>query len=152
MKTYALIDSGYVTQVADDPNDMTVEDWSAQFPASFVWIDVTDVDPRPIVGWAAAQVDGTWAFGPYIPPPPPPPTADQLRSARNSLLNLADFAINTVADASQDVASLRTWRQQLRDVPQQSGFPASYHFPAVPAGITLPESQQLAIQAVMSAV
>lgn len=73
-------------------------------------------------------------------------------AARNSLLALADCAINTVEDASGDVISLRQWRKALRDVPQQTGFPGNRVFPASQEGAAVPESQLLTIHAFLTTI
>lgn len=59
--------------------------------------------------------------------------AAEVRDTRDKLIVQADALINKAIDAGQDVAALRAYRQALRDVPQQAGFPLAIDWPAVPA-------------------
>ena len=75
-------------------------------------------------------------FGPiaaYIPPAPP--TTEQLayliRSERNRLLSESDWT--QLVDVPKSIKD--TWavyRQALRDVPQQAGFPDVVDWPSIP--------------------
>ena len=57
--------------------------------------------------------------------------AASVRADRNARLTASDFT--QVADYSkQDQQQWRQYRQQLRDVPQQAGFPRSVVWPTVP--------------------
>jgi hypothetical protein len=67
--------------------------------------------------------------------PPPPPTTEQLaaaaRAERNALLAVTDWT--QAADVPQ--ATKDKWapyRQALRDVPEQSGFPTGIQWPVKP--------------------
>lgn len=66
----------------------------------------------------------------------PAPTAEQkavaIRAERNARIAEADIAINKAEDAGQDTAALRAYRQALRDVPQQPGFPEAILWPELP--------------------
>lgn len=66
-----------------------------------------------------------------------PPAVDQdliaqneVRSERNILLAQSDWT--QVADAPVDQAAWAAYRQALRDVPQQSGFPNNVIWPTKP--------------------
>jgi hypothetical protein len=66
-----------------------------------------------------------------------PPAVDQdliaeneVRSKRNILLSQSDWT--QVADAPVDQPAWATYRQALRDVPQQAGFPHEVDWPAKP--------------------
>ena len=65
---------------------------------------------------------------------PKPPTETEIlaaaRSKRNSLLAASDWT--QVADAPVDQAAWATYRQALRDIPTQAGFPKTIDWPAVP--------------------
>jgi hypothetical protein len=68
--------------------------------------------------------------------PPPPPTTEELaaaaRAERNALLAATDWTqAADVPQATKD--KWASYRQALRDVPAQSGFPASIVWPAKPA-------------------
>jgi hypothetical protein len=56
--------------------------------------------------------------------------AAQVRSERNALLAASDWT--QVADAPVDKAAWATYRQALRDVTQQSGFPWTIDWPTQP--------------------
>ena len=54
----------------------------------------------------------------------------QARNKRNTLLTASDWT--QVADAPVDQAAWATYRQALRDVPSQAGFPETIDWPTVP--------------------
>ena len=56
-----------------------------------------------------------------------------VRAERDGLLAQADIIINKAEDAGKDTTAMRQYRQALRDVPEQSGFPDSIVWPEVPA-------------------
>ena len=82
------------------------------------------------IGWIDNR-DGT-----YSAPVKPAPTAEEVaaeaRVKRDRLLRDADYLINTLEDAAGDTTALRAYRQALRDVPSQVGFPDSITWPVVP--------------------
>ena len=60
-------------------------------------------------------------------------TAFNVRAARDKLLDKSDYVILPDAPYSDDTkASYRTFRQQLRDLPSQAGFPNNVTWPAKP--------------------
>lgn len=66
---------------------------------------------------------------------PPGPTedemAEQVRSRRDKLLDESDWT--QMPDAPVDKEVWSAYRQALRDIPQQSGFPFDVEWPEVPA-------------------
>jgi len=56
--------------------------------------------------------------------------AEFIRSERDDLLKQSDWT--QVADAPVDAQAWADYRQALRDVPQQSGFPADIDWPTKP--------------------
>lgn len=54
----------------------------------------------------------------------------QARSERDQLLSASDWT--QVADAPVDQAAWAAYRQSLRDVPQQAGFPSNVTWPSKP--------------------
>lgn len=56
--------------------------------------------------------------------------ADDIRQDRNALLAASDWAM--APDATTDKDAWATYRQALRDVPQQPGFPNSVVWPVKP--------------------
>jgi hypothetical protein len=59
-----------------------------------------------------------------------PPTEEEVRSMRNDKLSQSDWT--QVEDAPVDQAAWATYRQALRDVPQQTGFPSNITWPEKP--------------------
>lgn len=59
-----------------------------------------------------------------------PLTEKDIRNIRDGLLSISDWT--QVADAPVDQAAWAEYRQKLRDVPQQAGFPAEVDWPAKP--------------------
>ena len=55
---------------------------------------------------------------------------EAVRKIRDDLLSKSDWT--QVADAPVDQAAWAEYRQKLRDVPQQAGFPAEVDWPAKP--------------------
>ena len=59
--------------------------------------------------------------------------AAEIRAERNRLLDKADIAVNLAADNgdSEAESKARIWRQALRDIPEQSGFPYEVVWPTI---------------------
>lgn len=62
--------------------------------------------------------------------PEGPSMADQVRFSRNALLSATDWT--QVADAPVDQAAWATYRQALRDITSQAGFPHEVVWPVKP--------------------
>lgn len=60
--------------------------------------------------------------------------ADRVRTKRNAILRRCDFY--GLSDVSEDAAVLQ-YRQDLRDITSQAGFPTSVTWPTPPAGLEL---------------
>lgn len=58
------------------------------------------------------------------------PTADEIRAQRNALLSACDWT--QLADAPVDDLAWAVYRQALRDIPDQPGFPANVVWPVAP--------------------
>jgi len=56
--------------------------------------------------------------------------ARQARTKRNSLLKASDWTM--VSDAPTDKTAWGVYRQALRDIPQQTGFPQNIDWPELP--------------------
>lgn len=61
----------------------------------------------------------------------PPPSAEVIRARRDKLLAASDWT--QLPDAPVDAEAWAGYRQELRDLPQQEGFPANCVMPAPPA-------------------
>ena len=57
-------------------------------------------------------------------------TKEQIRHYRNQLLATSDWT--QIADAPVDQSAWATYRQALRDVPEQEGFPENVIWPTPP--------------------
>ena len=62
-----------------------------------------------------------------------PETADEIRARRDRLLAATDWAVlpDSPLDA-QSLEAVKTYRQALRDVPQQEHFPSAITWPRMP--------------------
>jgi hypothetical protein len=111
------------------------------------WIDCEIEHPR--YGWIpftcdpedeGAQFDTRALFdamkdeaAPYVPLPPPSDddVASQVRAERNRLLTASDWTqLPDVPEATR--AAWTAYRQTLRDIPQQDGFPRDVAWPVKP--------------------
>jgi hypothetical protein len=120
---------------------------NAQFTASgtidceiehpeFGWVpftaDPSDVEPIGSEVFNAAK----GSAAPYVAPPEPTPAAIEAllaadaRAIRNQLLTASDWT--QVADAPVDRAAWATYRQALRDITNQTGFPETIDWPVAP--------------------
>ena len=61
------------------------------------------------------------------------PSAEQVRGERNELLSASDWVIGFAYEKSEPVPEAwATYRQALRDVPEQEGFPENVIWPTPP--------------------
>lgn len=97
-------------------------------------IEITDAEHAALL---AKQTGRGIAMGANARPQALPPSveqaADDARAKRNRLLAAADAAVNRAVDMGRDAAPYRAWRQALRDVPSQPGFPQQIAWPTPPA-------------------
>ena len=68
-----------------------------------------------------------------------PETADEIRARRDRLLAATEWAVlpDSPLDA-QSLEAVKTYRQALRDVPQQEHFPGAITWPRMPELANLP--------------
>jgi hypothetical protein len=97
----------------------------------FGWIPFTaspdDVEETGREVFAAAQATATA----YVEPPADlTALAEAARAQRNVLLQQSDWT--QVADAPVDQAAWATYRQALRDITAQAGFPETINWPVAP--------------------
>ena len=88
------------------------------------WVDGVGASFDPIIS-SFARIDAA-----LNPAPPAPDPAAVIRADRNLRLSASDWT--QLADAQTDKTAWVAYRQALRDVPQQAGFPASVAWPAQP--------------------
>lgn len=110
---WALIQSGTVSEITDtDPQ--------GRFHPSLVWVACgPDVTPGDI-----------YENGEFSKPVPPTPTAEEIRALRNTLLQQSDFS--QLSDSPVDSVAWATYRQALRDITEQTGFPEVVEWPIKP--------------------
>ena len=100
--------------------------------------NIIKVDPDNVPRWAAgwpsaddAEIGGTYSNGVFGPAPIDlTALATAARTQREILLSQSDWT--QVADAPVDQAAWSTYRQALRDVPAQAGFPETIDWPVAP--------------------
>lgn len=116
---YALIENGKVSNLIE---------WDGE-------TDVGDLQPVAIPAGVAVDIghgyDGK-TFAAPAPAPMPQASADDVRAQRDALLTASDWT--QLADVP---AATRTawapYRQALRDVPTQAGFPGAVTWPKAPS-------------------
>jgi len=89
-----------------------------------------DPEPHGRDAFARAMSGEFGAIADYVEPIAPAPTESSVRSKRDSLLQKSDWT--QLPDAPTDKSAWATYRQALRDVPQQSGFPDNVIWPEKP--------------------
>jgi len=78
--------------------------------------------PEEEAEWDAMEAE--WAAGESAR------KASQARSERERLLTASDWT--QISDAPVDKSAWATYRQALRDIPQQAGFPITINWPVKP--------------------
>ncbi|MCM1516228.1 MAG: phage tail assembly chaperone [Paraprevotella sp.] len=86
---------------------------------------------HPVTGLGEVPMPNTYASRDEVPKTDKEMEA-VVRSQRNALLQEADILINKAIDADEDISALSAYRQALRDVPQQEGFPHNVVWPELP--------------------
>ena len=77
-----------------------------------------------------AGVGFSWDGSRFIAPPKPPKTEKQVRRHRNRLLLASDWT--QTLDAPVDRAAWADYRQKLRNISAQEGFPGNVVWPEAP--------------------
>ena len=98
-------------------------------------IKVESLDFMPnLINGETGDIGWLWDGETLTPPPEPQKTAEQLqaevRATRNQLLFSSDWT--QVIDAPVDQAAWATYRQALRDISAQAGFPQTVVWPTQP--------------------
>lgn len=102
-------------------------------------VNVIKVDPDNIPDWAAgwpeakenAEIGGSYDGSIFTKPAPDlSGLTEAARQERDALLASSDWT--QVADAPVDQAAWASYRQALRDIPQQAGFPTDITWPIKP--------------------
>ncbi|WP_434590041.1 tail fiber assembly protein [Pseudomonas sp. R4-83] len=141
MRSYARICEGEVQELFSTDGDI-----SEMFHPDMVWVDVSDFEKSPAVGWLAVESSGSWSLS--APVPHQKSEAELIYEAlaqRDTLLAISNEATIGMADAylaglldEEDEAKFKTfagYKLALNKIDQQSGYPSSIDWPAYP---TLP--------------
>lgn len=69
--------------------------------------------------------------------------ADMIRRERDALISGTDYYIlpDYPEIAPEDLEAIKVYRQALRDIPEQAGFPRNVKWPVVPASMTRKSSK-----------
>lgn len=86
---------------------------------------LTLLPAKPDINYKFNYDTEVWEIDPII-------TGNLIRDTRNSLLEEADILIFKAEDLGQPTTVLRQYRQALRDVTKQEGFPLNVTFPEIP--------------------
>ena len=131
MNVYQTDTQGYFVGVTTaDPDPMLEGAWL--IPAGCVTEAPADAPEGSRVKWTGSA----WAMEviPVVPATDEPEPISQdvlVRGERDSLLTASDWT--QVADAPVDQAAWSSYRQALRDIPQQAGFPDNITWPQEPS-------------------
>lgn len=131
MKVYQTDHEGFfVGAVEADPDPLETGNWI--IPGGCV----TEEPPALTEGQRAHWTGSEWKVVDPVPEPEPEPepteeeVRENLRSKRDQILTESDWT--QLPDAPVDQEAWANYRQALRDVPQQSGFPDSFEWPTKP--------------------
>jgi hypothetical protein len=141
---YAKIVSGGVVQFPYSIGDLTRENPQTSFPDAIGQDVLAAFDVYPVAATTApaidskthryvtsvAQVDGVWTQQWAAQQLPESSAAGNVRAFRDARLAQSDWT--QVADAPVDKAAWATYRQALRDVTTQLGFPWDVQWPVAP--------------------
>lgn len=112
LQTYAVVENGKVTNVC-------VSETALQ--SNWVQSNI-------------AKIGDEYVNGEFVTPPPDTSVLEnEIRLQRNNLLAESDWT--QVADAPVDKAAWAAYRQSLRDIPQQTGFPTEVTWPTAPGSV-----------------
>jgi hypothetical protein len=89
--------------------------------------DLTQVLARDL---APALIDGAWVIGYTVGDKPQDQAETEVRNQRDVLLSKTDW--RALKDSPDMTAEWSTYRQALRDITSQSGFPYSVNWPTKP--------------------
>ena len=111
------------------PSDALLADWDV-YPYTVLPQPTYDALVQKITAAPFEQVSGAWLQSWTVENLPQDDAERNVRSRRDTLLAESDWT--QVADAPVDQVAWATYRQSLRDVPQQAGFPYNVTWPTEP--------------------
>ncbi len=129
MNVYQTDAQGYFVGVTTaDVDPLNPTEWL--IPAGCVVEAPEDIPDGSRAKWAGSQwVSEVIPVEPEPEEPEPTPQDVLVRSERDSLLAATDWTANSDVTMSDE---MRTYRQALRDVPAQAGFPDDVTWPVRP--------------------
>lgn len=129
MKVYQTDANGYFVGVTTaDADPLNPTEWL--IPAGCVVTEPHDAPEGSLIKWNGSQwVNEVIPVEPEPEEPEPTPQDVLVRSERDSLLAATDWTANSDVTMSDE---MRTYRQALRDVPAQAGFPDDVTWPVKP--------------------
>lgn len=86
---------------------------------------LVELPPKPDITYIFDYSSKIWVESPEI-------AGNIVRDIRNILLTEADILIFKAEDLGQDTTALRSYRQALRDMTNQVGFPLEVIYPQIP--------------------
>jgi hypothetical protein len=138
MKSYARICEGQVQEIFATDLDIT-----QMFHPDMIWVDITALEPAPVVGWSAIELPDGWQF--EKPVAIIPTNAELILSSmveRDARLDAADEATAGMADAyiaglleAEDVAKFKAfaaYKLALNKIDKQPGYPQTIAWPMLP--------------------
>ncbi|WP_434626183.1 tail fiber assembly protein [Pseudomonas sp. Z1-29] len=137
MKTYAYINNGTIFEVTETDGDI-----KEMFHPSMLWVDISDVTPRPYPGWEATDTSGTWTFAePSVSVSKEEQAAAvraeavaRIAEADEQTLGMADAYIADLLSAEdrERFIAFAAYKMELGKVSAQSGFPKTITWPELP--------------------
>jgi hypothetical protein len=112
------------------PSDALLADWDV-YPYTVMPQPAYDSLVQRCEASPFEQVSGAWIQAWTVEQLPLDQAEGNVRSKRDRLLEASDWT--QVADAPVDQAAWAAYRQELRDIPAQPGFPFSVTWPTEPA-------------------
>lgn len=125
------------TYYSRSTNGFYVHDIHAAMPDDV--IEITQAQHQELIlGQSNGKIISSDENGKPVLIDPPQPTTEQLaaqaRSKRDALLSACDWTQTN--DAPVDKEAWATYRQALRDVPEQAGFPETINWPIPPNDVS----------------
>ena len=114
------------------PDEITDETFAAYNVVRVVETEVPDFDSKTQrVTQSLRRIGPDWTQSWTVEQLPENKASANVRGRRNRLLKETDYT--QLADAPGDTAAWATYRQALRDIPAQDGFPFTVTWPTEPS-------------------
>lgn len=114
------------------PDEITDETFAAYNVVRVVETEVPDFDSKTQrVTQSLRRIGPDWTQSWTVEQLPESEASANIRGRRNRLLTRTDYT--QLADAPGDNAAWATYRQALRDIPAQDGFPFTVTWPTEPS-------------------